>query len=69
MKASCGKIRAHILDGWDDQGAVEKVVVLLARQLGDKHATVAGGAVQEPALVQTLRIVLGADRMVGAETA
>ena len=45
------RTRPPVLDGRDDQGAVEEVVVLLARGLGDQQAAVAGGTVQEAALV------------------
>jgi hypothetical protein len=50
------ELRARVLDGREHQGAVQEVVVLLARRVGDQHAAVAGGPVQGLALVLTLRL-------------
>src|SRR5262249_57043710 len=59
----------QVLDRRHHQGAVEEIVVLFAGRLGDQQTAVAGRPVQKPAFVLALRIVLGADRVVGAQPA
>jgi hypothetical protein len=40
-----------IVDRWDNERPVEKVVVLLARRLGNQHAAMTGCTLQEAMFV------------------
>src|SRR6266496_3570254 len=59
----------RVADCGNNESAIEEVVVLFAGGLGDEKTSVAGGAKQEAAHVLVVRVVLGADWIVGAELA
>src|SRR5687767_6475468 len=61
------EVNATMLNGWNDQSAIEVIVPLFARGLGDQHTAVTCGSVEKPMFVLTLWIVLGADGIVGAQ--
>ena len=63
------KLDSKVIDGPDDESAVEEIVLLLAGCLGDQQTAVAGGAMEEPPLVGVLRLMLGTDRIVGTQLA
>src|SRR5208283_5361634 len=58
------ELSPNVLHSWNDECAIEKIVLLLTTGLRDEKASVTRGAMKESSLMPTRWVVLGAHRVV-----